>query len=59
MYIGDCLGGIRGRGGERKGYRGVKRMEVHYIYTYEDSAMKLTKCCLKEEGEGEWEHNRE
>jgi hypothetical protein len=25
----------------------MKRMEVHYIYTYEDSIMKPTKHCLK------------
>jgi hypothetical protein len=32
----------------------VKRMEVHYIYTYEDSIIKPTKYCLKkgENGEG-------
>jgi hypothetical protein len=30
----------------------VKRMEVHHIYTYEDSIMNPTKHCLKK-GEGE------
>jgi hypothetical protein len=36
-----------GGGGERKGYQGVKRIKVHYIYTYEDSIIKPTKHCLK------------
>jgi hypothetical protein len=31
------------RGDERRGYRVVKRIEVHYIYTYEDSIMNPTK----------------
>jgi hypothetical protein len=31
-------------------------VEVHYMYTHEDSIMKPTKCSLKErkEGEGKW-----
>jgi hypothetical protein len=34
-------------------------MEIHCIYTYEDSTMKCTKHCLKkkEEQEGEWKCN--
>jgi hypothetical protein len=28
---------------ERKGYRGVKRIKEHYIYTYEEYIMKSTK----------------
>jgi hypothetical protein len=35
---------------ERKGHRGVKRMEICCIHTDEDSIKKLTKHCLKEEG---------
>jgi hypothetical protein len=31
----------------RGGYLTVKRMEVHYVYTYEDSIMKPTNECLK------------
>jgi hypothetical protein len=28
----------------------VKQIDIHYIYTYEDSKMKSTKHCLKDEG---------
>jgi hypothetical protein len=31
---------------ERKGHLVVKRMEVHFIYTYEDSIMRPTKHCF-------------
>jgi hypothetical protein len=30
----------------------VKRIEVYYIYTHEDSMMKPSKHCLKEGGRG-------
>jgi hypothetical protein len=44
--------------GEQKGYQGVRRMEVHSTYTYEDSIMKPTKYCLKLGGkEWKWEYN--
>jgi hypothetical protein len=38
-------------GGREKGkrYSGVKRIKVHYIYTYETNIMKPTKHCLKKE----------
>jgi hypothetical protein len=47
-------GGLMGEEGERKRNLGVKKMEVHRIYTYEDSIMKLTKHCLKERGRERW-----
>jgi hypothetical protein len=36
-----------------KGYCGVKRIELHYICTYEDSILKPTKNCLKKVGRNE------
>jgi hypothetical protein len=44
MYMGTVCGreSERKEGG-RKRSCGVKRMEVHYIYSYEDSMMKSTK----------------
>jgi hypothetical protein len=43
MYVGDCLGEGISWGRERKGYWEVKRVQVYYIDTYDDSIMKLTK----------------
>jgi hypothetical protein len=37
--------------GEGKGCSGVKGMEVHWIYTCEDSVMKTTKHWEREEEE--------
>jgi hypothetical protein len=47
---GTAYKGSAGGGGERKGYCGVKRMEVHCMYTYEDTTVKPTKHCFKEGG---------
>jgi hypothetical protein len=38
-----------GAGGGGKGYLGVKRIKVHYVYTQEYNIMKPTKRCLKTE----------
>jgi hypothetical protein len=54
--MGNCLEGTIGQGrGKEKYWGGVKRMEVHCIYTYEDPMMKPTKRCLQkgEKGAGE------
>jgi hypothetical protein len=52
MWTGDSLGGKSKEGEkERKGYWGVKRIEVHYIYIFKDSIIKPTKYCLKRQGE--------
>jgi hypothetical protein len=54
------MGASTGGEGERKGYGGVKRMEVHCMCTNEDSRMKPRKHCLKERGRGrrQCEYNR-
>jgi hypothetical protein len=61
MYDVDCLGGEWARGWRgKKGYWGVKRMEVHHIYTYEYSIMKPTKHVWmrgEKEREEEWDYN--
>jgi hypothetical protein len=41
--ISQALGSQLDGQGERKGYRGVKKMEVCYIYAYEDSTKKPIK----------------
>jgi hypothetical protein len=35
----------------------VKGIELHYIYTHEDSIVKLTRHCLKKESK--WKYNGE
>jgi hypothetical protein len=60
----DCVWGVflgkisEREKGKRKGHWGVKRMEVHCIYTDEDSIMKPAKHCLKEwRRMREWKYN--
>jgi hypothetical protein len=51
----ECTGGwqsVGKRKGERKGYARMKKMEVCYIRTYEDTIMKPINHCLKEWGKG-------
>jgi hypothetical protein len=43
--------------GERERYFVVKRMEVHYIYTYKVSIMELAKSESGGDGEGEWKYD--
>jgi hypothetical protein len=44
---GELSGRINGREWVKGEILGMKRIQVCYIYTYEDSIMKLTKHCLK------------
>jgi hypothetical protein len=52
---GTVWGIIRREEVERKRYWGVKKSEVHFIHTYEDRIMKLTKHFLKRRKEGKIE----
>jgi hypothetical protein len=50
VYGGLPQGETNGREGGKEMTLRCERMEVHYIYTYEDSIMKPTKHCLKRKG---------
>jgi hypothetical protein len=59
LKIKSVWGRSVGEGRERTGHGGVKRVEVHNIYTCEDSIMKLSKPCLEKgrRGRGERKYN--
>jgi hypothetical protein len=54
----NVYGGLSGGRGQREGIREVKRMEICFIYTYEDNIVKpIEHCKWGGEGKGDGMEN--